>query len=201
MLLMERFIKASFLSLLIIVSGSLPGIAKAQKPLLSRQFLKCQTTLEHFRSRLGKKTKGETNQPYYENLYKQTEGFLNTIKEVPINAVQLDKCENLLTALQEIVGKQGTEGAELAPVPFSPKQRGGSLSAPVLETTPRRPLRKKGVQRKHIEYVDYDPASRLKKEGDEELEEMDRFHVSSTPNLRLSQRRRTGEARVLNEFE
>jgi hypothetical protein len=111
----------------------------------------CQSSLERFRSHLANRTKSQNGQPYYESLYRQIDLFLNALKDVPLNSAQLNKCENLLDALREIVGSHGIE-ADLAPMPIYSNPQGGTLSTPA----PERSLRK--VVRKHIQYEDANPA-------------------------------------------
>ncbi len=166
----------------------------------SSQFLQCQTSLKRFCLHLENCSKTRINQPYYENLYNQTQDFLKTLENLPSSSSQLDqlvKCENLLKVVQDVIGHHHAGAPDLAPMPAYSNPNGGTLTNPVLETIPKRPLRRVH----HVQY-EYDNASlkQSTKEVDEEAGEVDEFGLSSpnpSPSPRLSRTRKPGESQEL----
>ena len=169
-----------FLSFLLAITsvGDLGALAgKEGHPALSKEALRCKTSLEQFRLRLKVYSKQE-NLPYYKDLYQQVQIFLGAVGD-PVRSFQLDKCENLLNAIQDIIGlfpeRTRVGPAELAPMPTeysSPHE--GKLTNPTLETIPKRPLRSVRSMSIHYRYDD------LEFDKKEKGEEPDDFQLTST---------------------
>lgn len=130
---------------LILVSSSLANSHSGSFPYFSR----CKTTLEGYRDHISNQT---DDFPYYESLLKQISLFLDTTKGISTDSSHLDRCEQLITALQEIVGTHVQ--ADLVPMPAHTAPLGGSAIASPTKG-PKRPLRK--IIRNHIQYEDDTP--------------------------------------------
>lgn len=145
---------------------------KKKHSVASEEALHCKTSLKRFCLRLEACSKQRTNQAYYENLYQQTQDFLNTLEAFPPSSSQIDKCENFLKVIQDIIGSHGV-ATDLAPMPNSSIPHRGKLTKPVLETAPKRPLCQS------VKYEYDDPASKRTIETAEEAEEVDEFKLVS----------------------
>jgi hypothetical protein len=169
----------AILSIIIIVGGNGRSLAGTSSTLSKHQFMQCQTSLKHFSAHLEIR-KDDTHQAYYDDLYNQIQYFLKSMDNLPISPSQLVKCENLLKALQDIVGTP-VSTPDLEPMPSTDSLNDGSLTKPALEKH-RRPLPKNV----HVRYVCEDHKKREKNLKDTvEFEEL-----TSYPNPALSRLRR-----------
>jgi hypothetical protein len=136
------------------------------------KILECQTALEKFSFRLEERSRGRPHQAYYANLYRQTQDFLASLKNFP--TPPLDKCQNYLNVVQDIVGGQG---ADLGPLPRHSGQRyGGRLTQPILKTIPKRELRNI-----RYEYAERARSAKEKKQIGEEEEDLEEVSFAPTP--------------------
>jgi hypothetical protein len=146
----------------------------------------CHTSLERFCLLLEVRSKQRAHQAYYKNLYRQIRDFLDKnlpISRSQINASQLDKCENLLNVIQDIVGTQGGS-VDLAPLPGYSSPRGGKRTTPALETA-QRPLRIRSIRYTTDESLVLDVKTVDKEEeGEEPYEFKTSRSASHLPSIR-----------------
>lgn len=156
---------------------------------LSQRISQCQKRLKGLSSRLGEYAKARSDQPYYKNLYQQTQDFLETIDDVPHSALQMERCRNLLQTIQQIAGTRVAK--DFAPLGDCSPQTQGQLTSPILESTASR--RK---QVRSVRFIHQEEKSQHKKkdecEKDEWGEELELFsepalkpitHASKKSNL------------------
>jgi hypothetical protein len=161
----------------------------------SSQFLQCQTSLKRFSLHLEKR-KTQSNQPYYEDLYKQTQYFLNNLVNIPDSPSQLARCENLLKVLQDIVGNPPPT-SDLGPMPNNANATSGKLTPSALEAW-RRPISNK----MHVKYVCEDHArGKRAKEENEETQELDENLLTSRPTPQVSRMRKSSAPGGPKELE
>jgi hypothetical protein len=181
---MARCHKTSWISVLFIgvfflmSSGILAEVLHSSK---SSKILECQTALEKFSLRLEERSRGRPNQTYYANLYRQAQDFLTGLKNFSTSspASSLDKCQNYLNVVQDIVGRHG---ADLAPLPgYSSRQYGGRLTQSILRTVPKRELRNV-----RYEYAERVKAAKEKQEIGEEEEDLEELPFAPSPTRRSS---------------
>lgn len=174
----------------IVVIGNERSFAHTPPTISKHQYMQCQTSLRHFSSHLEIR-KADAQQAYYDDLYNQIQYFLKSIDDMPISSTQLAKCENLLKALQDIVGVH-VSNSELEPMPSTINSNNGKLSKPALEKY-RRPLPKSV----HVRYVCEDP----KKKEHNLKDSVDFEELTSYPNPSLSRMRKgaLGEPRDIEK--
>lgn len=199
---MKRYKIGWILVLLLgVISLMSPSVLADKKnhPVTSGEVLHCKTTLKRFCLRLEACSKQPTNQAYYENLYQQTQDFLSTLEAFPPNSSQIDKCENFLKVIQDIIGSRGV-ATDLAPMPNCSTSHRGKLTKPVLETAPKRPL---GKPIQSIRYEYDNPASKRTIETAEEAEEAvgDELKLISSSAPRLSRTRNFHASEETKEIE
>ncbi len=145
--------------------------ASAGRSALPKQVAQCQVTLKKVCLRL-EEYKGRTHQAYYDNLYRQSQDFLNALEKFPVSSKQLTQCENFITIIGDIIG---THPADLAPMPSYTSPQEGRLSNPMLETAASRVRWKKESRLVRFEYSsEHKPSKRedIGEESDEEGEEI-----------------------------
>lgn len=181
---MARCHKTSWISVLFIgvsLLMSSDGLAEVLRSSKGSKILECQTALEQFSLRLEERSRGRPHQTYYAHLYRQTQDFLTGLKNLPTSSPtsSLDKCQNYLNVVQDIVGRHG---ADLAPLPrYSRQQYGGRLTQPILRTVPKRELRNV-----RYEYAERIKSTKEKQEIGEEEEDFEEIPFAPSPVRRSS---------------
>lgn len=189
---MVKLLRVRWLTVLMGIGSLIGSAVSADKSRLapSNEFLHCQTSLKRFCRHLEECSKTR-NEVYYENLYNQTQNLLNSFENLPTNsAADLNRCENYLRVIQDIVG-QHSLSSDLGPMPTDSTSYNGKLTMPALEAR-RRPLSK----HVHVKYVCEDQAMRKRKDNkendveDERTEELNDFSLISRSNPHTSRIRR-----------
>lgn len=176
-----RWISVLFMGVYFLMSsGVLAEVLRSSK---EGKILECQTALEKFSLRLEERSRGRPYQTYYANLYRQTQDFLTRLKDLPTSS--LDKCQNYLNVVQDIVGHHGVD---LGPLPrYSGQQYGGRLTQPILTTVPKKELRN---ARKELRNVRYEYAERAKSTQEKkrigEEEDLEELPFAPSPIRRSS---------------
>lgn len=139
-------------------------MAAKKHPLLLSQVEQCETSLKKFHIRL-EDLRSRNNQVYYENLYQQVQDYLKKMRAVSSDPSQLERCENLLKSIHDIIG---SHPADLGPVPAYVTPTNGKLTKPGLETAASR-----RNMRKSIQYECSDRTFRRQKDEAQEMEEVE----------------------------